>query len=51
MHYAYADLDTMRQRYNPESLEDGVNTTPDGESIFYISNPGLGLWAHHARFK
>jgi hypothetical protein len=23
----------------------------DGEEIFYISNPGLGLWAYEGRFK
>jgi len=23
----------------------------DGEEIFYISNPALGLWAHKERFK
>jgi hypothetical protein len=23
----------------------------DGEEIFYISNPGLGLWAYKGRFK
>jgi len=22
----------------------------DGEEIFYISNPGLGLWAYSGRF-
>jgi hypothetical protein len=24
---------------------------PDGEKIFYISNPALGLWAYRGRFK
>jgi len=24
---------------------------PDGEEIFYISNPALGLWAFKDRFK
>jgi len=23
----------------------------DWEEIFYISNPGLGLWAYEGRFK
>lgn len=31
--------------YNPEVLKDGFNTLPDGEEIFYISNPALGLWS------
>ncbi len=37
-------------KYNPEILKDGWNTV-DGEEIFYISNPGLGLWAYQGRFK
>ncbi len=51
VHYQYADLATMRQRYNPQTLKDGFNTLPDGEKIFYISNPGLGLWSHRSRFS
>ncbi len=51
VNYKYADLSQMRFRYNPEKLKDGFNTMPDGEEIFYISNPALGLWAHKERFK
>lgn len=32
------------QLYNPETLKDGFNTLANGEKIFYISNPALGLW-------
>ena len=35
----------MTRRYDPKKLKDGWNTLPDGEKIFYISNPALGLWA------
>jgi hypothetical protein len=42
--------DTMAARYNPEKLKDGFNTMPDGEEIFYISNPALGLWAYKEKF-
>lgn len=49
--FKYADLKTMTQRYNPERLTDGWNTLPDGERIFYISNPALGLWAYRGRFE
>lgn len=31
-------------RYNPESLMQGFQTV-DGEEIFFIANPGLGLWS------
>jgi len=51
VHFAYSDLGTMKKKYNPEKLVDGFNTMPDGENIFYISNPALGLWAHKDRFK
>ncbi len=51
VNYKYADLDEMTKRYNPEVLKDGFNTMPDGEEIFYISNPALGLWAYKERFK
>lgn len=47
--YRYADLATMQARYNPERLRDGWNTLADGERIFYISNPALGLWANRER--
>lgn len=30
--------------YNPAALNDGFNTLSNGEEIFYISNPALGLW-------
>ena len=45
-----ADLQTMLARYNPAALRDGPNTLPDGEQIFYISNPALGLWALKSQF-
>lgn len=51
VNYKYGDLDEMTKRYNPDELKDGFNTMPDGEKIFYISNPALGLWAYKERFK
>ena len=49
--YQYADLPTMLRRYDPKSLRDGWNTMPDGERIYYISNPALGLWAWRGRLE
>jgi len=46
-----APLDEMLKRYNPDKLKDGFNTMPDGEKIFYISNPALGLWALKSQFN
>jgi hypothetical protein len=50
VNFKFADLNTMVKKYNPEKLADGFNTMSDGEVIFYISNPALGLWAHKDRF-
>ena len=49
VHYEYGDLAAMTARYNPETMVDGWNVV-DGEEVFYISNPGLGLWAYRGRF-
>jgi nickel-dependent lactate racemase len=48
--FKWADYDKMVASYNPEFLKDGYNTLPNGEEIFYISNPALGLWAFRDRF-
>jgi len=47
--YRYAELDDMLAKYHPERLVDGWNETADGERVFYVSNPALGLWASRAR--
>ncbi|MDZ8117948.1 lactate racemase domain-containing protein [Pontiella agarivorans] len=46
-----AAYDEMAARYDPAVLKDGWNILPDGEEIFYISNPALGLWAFKDKFK
>jgi len=46
--YEYGDLKTMLARFNPQKLREGYNRI-DGEDAFYISNPGLGLWATRER--
>jgi len=51
VNYRYTDLEEMMARYRPENLRDGFNTLPDGEKIFYISNPALGLWSWKENFK
>jgi nickel-dependent lactate racemase len=49
-HYEYGDLAEYSKKYDPAKLKDGWNMV-DGEEIFYVSNPGLGLWAYEGRFK
>jgi nickel-dependent lactate racemase len=46
--FGYADLATMLNRYDPEKLRHGMNNI-DGEGVFFIANPGLGLWAHRGK--
>lgn len=48
--FAYGELPAMLRKYNPEKLQQGFNSV-DGEKIFFVANPGLGLWAHRDRFK
>jgi nickel-dependent lactate racemase len=45
VNFKYAPQEEMLKRYNPGVLKDGFNTTADGEEIYYISNPAIGLWA------
>jgi nickel-dependent lactate racemase len=47
--FAYADLATMLSRYEPAKLRPGYNNV-GGEDIFFVANPGLGLWAYRGRF-
>ena len=49
--FRYGDINEMLERYPLDTLKDGWNTMPDGEEIYYISNPALGLWAYPERFK
>ena len=48
--FGYADYDEMAARYNPQTLEYGYNTMPDGEEIYFIPNPALGLWINKEKF-
>ncbi len=41
--FSYMPYDEAVEKYNPQKLKDGWNTE-NGEEIYYISNPALGLW-------
>lgn len=45
-----ASYDEMAKKYDPEKLEYGYNTV-DGEEIFFIPNPALGLWINREKFN
>lgn len=49
--YKYADIGEITKIYAPSKLKDGYNTLPSGETVYYISNPALGLWADKGRFE
>ena len=49
--FASADYDEMAKRYDPQKLAYGFNTLPDGEEIYFIPNPALGLWIDRGRFE
>ncbi|HUT25287.1 MAG TPA: D-mannonate epimerase, partial [Sumerlaeia bacterium] len=49
--FRHADLKEALARYSPDRLTDGFNRLPDGERIFYVSNPALGLWGLRAQFR
>ncbi len=48
--FSYMPCDKVIEKYDPDTLTDGYNTMQDGEEIYYISNPAIGLWADRARF-
>jgi len=48
--FQYGDLRAMTARYDPAILKDGWNRLGDGEEVYYISNPALGLWGTADRF-
>lgn len=50
VNFKYMPLEEALKKYNPQNLKDGFNTLEDGEEIFYISNPALGLWAYKKLF-
>jgi nickel-dependent lactate racemase len=48
--FRHGELAGMLERYPPDRLRDGWNTLPDGEEVYFISNPALGLWGTAERF-
>ncbi len=46
--YGYGELSTMLDRYDPSRLRPGANVV-DGEEVYFIPKPALGLWASKDR--
>ena len=49
--FQWGDIDETMQKYDISNLKEGFNTLPDGDEIYYISSPALGLWAYKDRFE
>lgn len=49
--FRFGDLDELMKRYDPKALHEGWNILPDGERIYFLGAPALGLWAHKDRFR
>ena len=48
--FAAADYDETAKKYDPQKLAYGFNTV-DGEEVYFIPNPALGLWIDRERFE
>ncbi|MDR1194833.1 MAG: lactate racemase domain-containing protein [Peptococcaceae bacterium] len=49
-HFKSADYTATASRYDPGKLRYGYNTLKDGEEIYFIPNPALGLWINREKF-
>lgn len=47
--FKYASYDQIKKLYNPDTLSYGWNTV-NGEEIYFIPNPALGLWINKHKF-
>ncbi len=46
--FQYGDLSTTLKHYRVQELRQGYNQV-NGEQVFFIANPGLGLWAYRGK--
>lgn len=49
VNFGYLPYDKAISQYDPTRLKDGYNVV-NGEEVFFISNPALGLWAMETDF-
>lgn len=48
--FGYLNIEEAMRKYNPETLVPGYNVV-DGEEIYFINSPALGLWTSKSKFK
>lgn len=51
VNFNYLPLAEAEERFDYMKLRDGFNRLPNGEEVFFISNPALGLWALKKNFQ
>jgi nickel-dependent lactate racemase len=51
VNFSYAPHEEMVNKYTPGVLKDGFNIMVDGEEVYFISNPAIGLWACRERLQ
>ena len=51
VNFNYLPLEEAQERFDYTKLHDGFNRLKDGEEVFFISNPALGLWALKENFN
>jgi nickel-dependent lactate racemase len=44
VNFGYMNYLDAIEKFNPSRLQNGFNTLPDGEEIYFISTPSAGLW-------
>ncbi|HBX47271.1 lactate racemase domain-containing protein [Limibacterium fermenti] len=44
VNFHYLDYQKAIDIYSPDKLQNGFNTLPNGEEIYFISTPSAGLW-------
>ena len=49
VNFEYMSLSQALKLYKPDTLHEGYNIA-DGKEVFFIGNPGKGLWALRCRF-
>jgi nickel-dependent lactate racemase len=49
VNFKYHDLNDILKKFDPKKLEEGLNTMDDGEEVYFISNPAVGLWTSKQR--
>lgn len=42
--YEWRDYEEASRIYNPDTLKEGWNTLENGEEIYFVKTPALGLW-------